>query len=83
MGKISYTSDIWSSADMTPYMAVTAHWMADKSGHLELQSALIAFHRVWGRHTAKNLANIMLRVLDRAGVTTDVSSLFTLSFSLS
>ena len=54
-------------------MAVTAHWMAENDGHLELKSALIAFQRVWGKHSAKNLANIMLRVLDRAGTTNKVS----------
>ena len=77
VGKISYTSDIWSSADRTPYMAMTAHWMAEINSHLKLQSALVAFQRVWGKHTAKNLANIMLCVLDHAVVTTNVSSLFT------
>jgi hypothetical protein len=81
VGKISYTTDIWSSANMTSYMAVTAHWLAEKNGHLELRSALVAFHRVWGKHTAKNLANILLLVLDRAGVTIKVSSVFTFPFS--
>ena len=77
VGEISYTSDIWSSVDRTPYMAMTAHWMAEINSHLKFRSALVAFHRVWGKHTAKNLANIMLHVLDRTGFTTDVSSLFT------
>jgi hypothetical protein len=76
VGKISYTTDIWSSENRTPYMAVTGHWMAEKNGHLELKSALIAFQRVWGKHTAANLARIMLGVLDRAGTTTNVSYSF-------
>ena len=57
-------------------MAVTAHWMAEENGHLELRSALVAFHRVWGKHTAKKLASIMLAVVDRAGVTTNVSPFY-------
>ena len=57
-------------------MAVTAHWMAKKNSHLELKSALIAFQRVWGKHSAKNLASIMLRVLDRAGTTNNVSLMY-------
>jgi hypothetical protein len=81
VGKISYTTDIWSSENMTPYMAVTAHWMAQDNGHLELKCALIAFQRVWGKHTASNLARILLGVLDRAGTTTNVSSLFIILFS--
>jgi hypothetical protein len=56
-------------------MAVTAHWMAQTNGHLELKCALIAFQRVWGKHTATNLARILLSVFDRAGTTTNVSSL--------
>ena len=82
VGKISYTTDTWSSKNMTPYMAVTAHWMAEKNGHLELKSALLAFQKVWGSHTAKNLASVMLRILDRAGTTTNVSSLFIILFFL-
>ena len=81
MGKISYTTDIWSSADRTSYMAVTAHWMAEKNGHLELRCALVAFNKVWGKHTAKNLARIMLAVTDRAGVTTNVSPFYLSNFS--
>jgi hypothetical protein len=57
-------------------MAVTAHWMAKKNGNLELKSALIAFQRVWGKHTAANLARILLGVLDRSGTTTNVSYSF-------
>jgi hypothetical protein len=76
-GKISYTSDIWSSSNMTPYMAVTAHWIAiDMAGHLSLKCALIAFHKVWGKHNASNLATVMLNVMDRAGTTTKVSSFY-------
>ena len=81
VGKISYMMDIWSSENRTPYMAVTAHWMANKNGHLKLKCALIAFQRVWGKHTTKNLARILLGVLDHAGTTTDVSSLFIILFS--
>ena len=74
IGKISYTSDIWSSDNRTPYIAITAHWMGkDESGHLELKNALIAFQRVWGKHTASNLARLVLQLLDRAGTTTNVS----------
>lgn len=74
VGKISYTSDIWSSDNRTPYIAITAHWIAkDESGHLQLKNALIAFQRVWGKHTSSNLARLVLQLLDRAGTTTNVS----------
>jgi hypothetical protein len=75
IGKISYTTDIWSSDNRTPYIAITAHWMRkDEHGHLQLKSALIAFQRVWGKHSASNLARIVLQLLDRAGTTTNVCS---------
>jgi hypothetical protein len=75
LGKISYTSDIWSSDNLTSYIAITAHWMCkDESGHLQLKNALISFQRVWGKHTASNLARVVLQLLDRAGTTTNVHS---------
>jgi hypothetical protein len=30
MGKISFTTDMWSDLNLTPYMAVTAHWIEAK-----------------------------------------------------
>ena len=27
MGKISYTMDLWSDPNLTPFMAMTAHWI--------------------------------------------------------
>jgi hypothetical protein len=68
---------MWSSKNRTPYLAMTAHWMCkDNAGHLQLRSALVAFHRVWGPHTAKNLSSVILWLLDRAEVTANISLLF-------
>jgi hypothetical protein len=64
---------MWSKKDMQPYYAVTAHWLyEDGAGNFKLGSRLIAFHRFWGRHTAKNMADVTLKLLDRAGTTTKV-----------
>jgi hypothetical protein len=27
LGKVSFTTDMWSDPDLKPYMAVTAHWL--------------------------------------------------------
>lgn len=60
---------------MAPYIAITAHWMnKNDASHLELKSALIAFTQVSGKHTASNLANVVIQLLDRAGTTTNVCS---------
>jgi hypothetical protein len=74
LGKISYTADMWSKKDRQPFYAITAHWIFQtKAGNLQLATRLIAFHRFWGRHTAKNLADVTLKLLDRVGSTAKVS----------
>jgi hypothetical protein len=78
LGKVSFTSDLWSDKNLRSYLCLTAHWMArnKRTGALELQCALIAFHHVTGRHDGVNLARIMIALLDRAGVTTKVCGHF-------
>ncbi|KIK41147.1 hypothetical protein CY34DRAFT_85941, partial [Suillus luteus UH-Slu-Lm8-n1] len=75
LGKVSFTSDLWSDSNLCPFMAVTAHWIAraDHSSVLVLNTALIAFHHVPGSHTGELLAEVILHLLDRAGVTKKVS----------
>jgi hypothetical protein len=51
---------------------MTAHWIARDGNGLQLKSSLIAFQRIWGKHTGKNLADIVLYLLDRAGATSKV-----------
>ena len=55
-------------------MCLTAHWLAynKQTGALELRCALIAFHNVTGTHDGVHLANILLALLDRAGITARV-----------
>ncbi|KAF9230026.1 hypothetical protein BU15DRAFT_57676, partial [Melanogaster broomeanus] len=75
-GTISFTADIWGDRSLQPYLALTAHWIAgdEKTGGLELKSALIGFHRVRGNHTGLVLARAILYLLDRAEVTMKVLS---------
>jgi hypothetical protein len=56
-------------------MALTAHWIAkvDEMA-LESKAALVAFHQIEGSHNGKNLANIVLALLDRAGITVKVNT---------
>lgn len=64
---------MWSKKDRQPFYAITAHWLyEDKSRNIKLASRLIAFHRFYGRHTAKKMAKVTLKLLDRAGTTTNV-----------
>jgi hypothetical protein len=65
---------MWSKNDMQPFYALTAHWLyEEQSRGIKLASRLIAFHRFWGRHTAKNMAKVTMELLDRAGTTANVS----------
>ena len=54
---------------------MTAHWIAKVNGPgmaLESKTALIAFHRIRGSHDGKNLAKVVLTLLDRAEITMKV-----------
>lgn len=76
LGKISYTMDLWSDPNLTPFMAVTAHWIDTKKiqtpeglqHRLNLRADLIGFHRVPGHHTGIHLTHAFLEILDRIGI---------------
>lgn len=80
LGKISFTTDMWSDPNLTPFMAVTAHWIesiteetASGPRHtLKLRADLVGFNRVPGRHDGEHLAHAFLYVLERVGVTRKV-----------
>ena len=74
MGQVSITADAWSDQNRRPFLAMTAHWIAKVEGTsaLQLKTALIAFHRLRGRHDGKTLAKTVLKLLDRAEITLKV-----------
>ena len=82
MGKISFTTDIWSDPNLVPFMAVTAHWMEavqdekDSSRKLRLRNDLIGFHRIPGHHTGEHLAQCFLYITDRIKITDKVRVIF-------
>ena len=68
MGKISFTTDIWTDFNLKPYMAVTAHWLEQPSlqqPKINLRVDLIGFIHIPGSHTGDRLAEVFLFVLDR------------------
>ena len=77
-GRISFTADIWSNQSRHPYLAVTAHWIKrhESSHRLELQGALIGFHRLRGSHNGRRLARVVVHILDQVGIATKVCGLF-------
>ncbi|KAI6016097.1 hypothetical protein PISMIDRAFT_81767, partial [Pisolithus microcarpus 441] len=69
---ISLTVDIWPLHFQQPYLAMTAHYIAEVSNSLQFMSALIGFHHLCDKHTGKALACTILYLLDWAGITTKV-----------
>ena len=76
LGKISLTSDLWSDANLTPFMAVTAHWIEGDvittpqgpQYKLSLCTDLIGFHHVPGHHNGDHLACAFLYILDQINI---------------
>ena len=68
--------DMWSDPNLSPFMAVTAHWIAGKPMttamsefvSLELRCELIGFINVPDRHTGEHLAFAFISVLDRVHI---------------
>jgi hypothetical protein len=48
---------------------------------LQVKNALIDFHHIHGGHDGKSMAEIAIQMLDRAGITANVSEL-TLNYQL-
>lgn len=67
MGKISFTTDIWTNFNMKSYMAVTAYWLQKNSlqSKVTLCSNLIGFVHIPGSHTGERLAKVFVHILDR------------------
>jgi hypothetical protein len=74
-GRCSFTLDLWSNANRSSYLAMTAHWMTCKkhTNALQLHSELIVFHHMKGRHTGEAIANTVMHLLERADVVEKVS----------
>jgi len=81
MGKISFTTDIWTDFNMKSYMAVTAHWLQCVSlwrserpqPKIILCSNLIGFVHVPGSHTGERLSEVFLYIVDRLKISKRVS----------
>jgi hypothetical protein len=76
IGKISFTMDIWTDTNLSPFMAVTAYWieatMEDTSNGLQkilkLQVDLVGFHHMPGRHDGKHLVHAFILITDRLDI---------------
>jgi hypothetical protein len=66
--KISFTFDVWTSAPGNPYISLTAHCIdapADFLSAWKLKTEQLIFQQIKGRHTGKNMADILSHTLDQ------------------
>ena len=65
LGRISYTSDLWSNGVLSGFMAATAHFcVRDPDTHLiALRSELAAFRHVPGSHDGPSLGSHFVRIV--------------------
>ena len=66
--KISFTFNTWTSAPGDPYLSLTAHYIdapVDSPSAWELKTEQLIFQQIEGRHTSKNMANILSHTLNR------------------
>jgi hypothetical protein len=68
---------MWSDPNLTPFMAVTAHWIQaeEPDNSLVLRADLIAFCCVPGRHSGEHLCEVFLHATDRLSITNKVYTL--------
>ena len=74
--KVSFTFDMWTSGPGDPYLLFTAHYIdapADKPQEWKLRVAQLTFKHVEGRHMGKNMANILIDIIDQYGLRGKVS----------
>ena len=70
-GQISITFDAWTSKSYDPYLAITAHYIdapSDKPNEWELKARTLAFTNIEGDHGGANLANMIIRVVQKYGL---------------
>jgi len=72
--------DMWSDPNLTPYMAVTVHWVEatpinapdGPQFKIKLRTDLIGFHHVPGHHDGEHLAQAFIYITDQIGITSKV-----------
>ena len=69
-GKISFTTDLWTSPSAKNFMAITAHFINDK---WELESLVLDFAQIWGKHSGDNIKNIFTSCLESFKIQTKVN----------
>jgi hypothetical protein len=72
-GKISFTTDIWTSPSTKSFLSLTAHFI-DKDW--KLQSVIIDFIQMYGSHTGENIKNTFISGLENLSIKNKVINIF-------
>jgi hypothetical protein len=76
---VSFTFDTWTSKTGDPFLSITGHYIAapiEKPQDWELKSEQLAFAPFEGHHSGENMANVIIRVMDRYGIRNKVCASF-------
>src|SRR5271169_1700 len=74
-GRISYTTDIWTSILAKAFLTITAHFI---NKEWELQSVIVDFIQIWGKHTGENIKEIFISFLQDFEIQSKVKFFFKL-----
>lgn len=72
--KVSLTADGWTSPFQDDFLGITAHWIDDNWIQKEL---VIGFEPLNGAHTAENIAEALVDVIDRFNLGKKLQSITT------
>lgn len=75
LGRISFTTDLWTHSTTKSFMAVTLHWIArTPESDLELKVALGGFRYIRDKHDGPNIARNFLQILEELGISGDIGA---------
>jgi hypothetical protein len=69
-GRISFTTDIWTSVSIKAFLVITVHFIDIE---WKLQSIILDFVQIWGSHTGENIQAIFISSLKKFMIQTKVS----------
>lgn len=72
--RFSFTTDIWTSPNAEPYMAITIHYINDSWG---LECKLVAFRHIPGAHTGVSISKEFETCLVELGISDKVIFFYT------
>lgn len=80
---MSFTVDAWSDPDLISFLGTTAHFIVRNTldGQLILRSGLLAFRHIQGSHTGENLARVLYKIIEDAGIEQRVCRFYVISVS--